>query len=302
MSGRGRASRVTRREEALKEEAPSRPFPFHGGSRCLPPAAWSRGGLAGASRQHPSAGGRGLLGVSGSRPQGGHTSDITAVPASLESVKASNVHACPRSRCPGQQDGASSHCPFPSTPQDCVGRPWSVGYWPQDRPRSPAGAKVPRAMCGLRASALLPGLKAEREAMLTVQGATWGLNFYASDTLSVGQGFVLEARLCQSLPLITSSTLLSPASGVGLEPGRHPISGRSQPRAGSLQAALGCGQRARCEVRPVSLCLSHCLWNLCFFTCEMWLYKAQINLEWEDASASVWNHTSLLVPRTMGAR
>ena len=34
---------------------------------------------------------------------------------------------------------------------------------------------------------------------------------------------------------------LVPPSGVSLEPGRHPISGRSQPRAGSLQAALGCG-------------------------------------------------------------
>lgn len=43
-----------------------------------------------------------------------------------------------------------------------------------------------------------------------VQGVTWGLNFYASDTLSAGQGFVLEATLCQSLPLVTSSTLLSP--------------------------------------------------------------------------------------------
>ena len=38
------------------------------------------------------------------------------------------------------------------------------------------------------------------------------------------------------------------------------------------------------------------------FTCKMGLRKAQINLAWEDASASVWDHTSLLVLRTMDVR
>lgn len=43
----------SRPEEALREEAPSRPFPFHGGSRCLPPAAWSWGGLGGVRQRAP---------------------------------------------------------------------------------------------------------------------------------------------------------------------------------------------------------------------------------------------------------
>ena len=148
--------------------------------------------------------------MSGSGPQGGHTSDITAVPTSLESVKASDVHACPRSWYPGQQDGASSHCPFLQHSSGPRGEAMECGVWAPGSTQKPSRGKVPGATCGPRTSALLPGLKAEREAMLMVQGATWGLNFYASDTLSAGQGFVLEATLCQSLPLVTSSTLLSP--------------------------------------------------------------------------------------------
>lgn len=292
----------SRPEEALREEAPSRPFPSHGGSRCLPPAAWSWGGLGGTSRQHPSTGGRGPLGVSGSGPQGGHTSDITAVPASLESVKASNVHACPRSRCPGQKDGASSHCSFLQHSSGPRGKAMECGVW------APGPTQKPSRGQGAWGHVQAEGFSASSRPEGGEGGDADGTRGDVGSELVCFRHTVSGTGLCAGshpLPEPPTGNLqhpLVPPSSVSLEPGRHPISGRSQPRAGSLQAALGCVSEPGCEVRSISLCLSHYLWSLCFFTCEMGLYKAQISLEWEDASASVWDHTSLLVPRTMGAR
>ena len=127
-----------------------------------------------------------------------------------------------------------------STPQDCVGRPWSVGYGPQGRPRSPAGAKLPGATCGPRTSALLPGLKVEREAMLMVGGDVGSELLCFRHTVS-GTGLRAGSHPLPEPPSGNLQHPLVPSSGVSLEPGRHPISGRSQPRVGSLQAALGCG-------------------------------------------------------------
>lgn len=166
VSGRGRVSRVARADQGKLS-----------GKRCLPGCSIPRGLCA-----CPLLPGAGVaLEVQAGRPPvlvaGGPLGCRAVASASLESVKAPDVHSCSRLRCPGQQDGASSRCPSPlhsSGPrgaQDHVGRLWSVGYGPQGHPRSPGGATVPGATCGLRAPVLLPGLKVEREMMLMVQGA-----------------------------------------------------------------------------------------------------------------------------------
>ena len=79
-----------------------------------------------------------------------------AAPASLESVKASDVHSCPGRGALACRMGRPVIVHPRRTPQDRVGRPWSAGYGPQGHPRSPGGTTVPRATCGPRALELLP--------------------------------------------------------------------------------------------------------------------------------------------------
>lgn len=108
----------------------------------------------------------------------------------------------------------------------------------------------------------------------------------------------MEATLCQSLLQAPSCPPIRYEPGTWETP-RFLVHPRAE--RGACRQPWAAVSEPGCEVRSVSLCLRHYLWSLCFFTCEMGLRKAQINLAWEDASASVWDHTSLLVPRTMDA-
>lgn len=145
-----------------------------------------------------------------------------AVPASLESVKASDVHSCPRSRGPGQQDGASSRCPSPLHSSGPRGEAVERGVWAPGPPQKPRRGHSARGHMWAKGSGASIGLKVERETMLMVQGAVWGLSFYASDTLSAGPGPRAGSRLLPEPPAGNLQHPVVHPSCVSLEPGRHP--------------------------------------------------------------------------------
>lgn len=146
-------------------------------------------------------------------------------PASLESVKAPDVHPCPRLRCPGQQDGASSRCPSPLHSSGPRGAQDHVGEAVERGIRAPVPPQKPRRGHGawghMRAEGSGASSRPEGGEGDDAEGTRGGVR---SELLRFRHTVSRARALCWK-PLSARASHRHPLvhpSGVSLEPGRHP--------------------------------------------------------------------------------